>query len=261
MNQPPEPTKQLLGAIPQHSVPDLVADRIVAAIREGELRPGDRLPTEHELARGLSVGRSSVREGLQKLQTLGLVRVERGRGAFVSAADQGEAQHTFARWSAEHRFAIEELLETRMSVEATAAALAATRASEADIAELETRHAAIARASDDGDFSTLVEADEAFHDAVLRASKNHLLRKVYSLLVVETTEFRSNTLGLDGAPARAAAGHEAILTAIRGGDIGGARGAMIDHLLVLYDEVRAAAASQQAEGSNELKGATRETFG
>lgn len=224
------------------------------------MRPGDRLPTEHELARDLSVGRTSVREGLQKLRTLGLVRVVRGRGAFVSAPDQVEAQRTFARWSAEHRFAIEELLETRIAVEATAAALAATRANEADIVGMEARHAAVARASNDGDLSTLVDADEAFHDAVMRASNNQLLRKVYAMLVVEIREFRSRTLGLDGAAARAVAGHEALLTAIRRGDVGGARKAMVDHLLVLYQEVRDAAASQQAD-ANELEGATRETFG
>lgn len=178
----------------------------------------------------------------------------------MSAPDQVEAQRTFARWSAEHRFAIEELLETRMAVEATAAALAATRASESDIAGLEARHAAVSRASEGRDLSALVDADEAFHEAVMRASNNQLLRKVYSLLVVEIREFRSKTLGLDGAPARAVAGHEAVLAAIRCGDVVGARTAMVDHLLVLYEEVRDAAASQLAD-ANELEGASRETFG
>lgn len=256
----PESTRHLRGGITPQRVPDLVADRIAGAIRDGALRPGDRLPTELELARDLEVGRTSVREGLQKLRTLGLVRVVRGHGAFVSAPDQVEAHRTFARWSAEHRFAIEELLETRMAVESTAAALAATRAGAADLAGLEARHADVVRANDAGDLPSLVVADEAFHDAVLHASGNRLLRKVYALLVDEVTEFRSKTLGLDGASDRAVAGHEAVLAAIRRGDAPGARAAMVDHLLVLYEEVREVARSQRAD-AGDLRGATRETFG
>jgi DNA-binding FadR family transcriptional regulator len=239
-------TEPLLGAIPQQRMPDLVADRIATAIRSGTLKPGDRLPTEHELARGLSVGRTSVREGLQKLQTLGLIRVQRGRGAFVAAPDQVEAQRTFARWSAEHSFAIAELLETRMAVEATAAALAAARATEADIAELEARNAAVAEAAE---LPRLVETDEGFHDALVRIGGNLLLHKVYSLLVDEIVEFRAKTLGLDGAADRAVADHEKIVDAIRRRDAPGARSALIAHLWVLYEEVREAASATRAEGA------------
>jgi GntR family transcriptional repressor for pyruvate dehydrogenase complex len=255
----PQPA-ELLGRVSPRRVSDLVADRIVAAIQTGALQPGDRLPTEHELARSLSVGRTSVREALQRLQTLGLIRVERGRGAFVSLPDQVEAHRTFARWSAEHRFAIEELLETRMSVEATAAALAAARAAKADVDELTTRNATLARASSEGELATVVGADEAFHDAVMRAGKNQLLHKVYSLLVDEIAEFRSKTLGLDGAPARAVEDHEAIIDAVRRGDVEGARTAMINHLWVLYEEVREAATSQESNGATWIQGATRDVF-
>jgi DNA-binding FadR family transcriptional regulator len=94
----------------------------------------------------------------------------------------------------------------------------------------------------------------------MQASKNELLRKVYSLLVAEIEEFRSKTLSLDGAPERAVADHEAIVAAIRRRDVQGARTAMINHLWVLYEEVREAAASQQVDGTSVLQGATRDAF-
>src|SRR3712207_2155197 len=65
-------------------VADVIADRLARAIREGVLQPGDRLPTEHELAREFGVGRTSVREGLQKLKAYGLVESRKGLGAFVT---------------------------------------------------------------------------------------------------------------------------------------------------------------------------------
>src|SRR5689334_581144 len=63
-------------------VPELVEERVLELLRSGELSVGDRLPNEPELARLLGVGRSSVRTGLQKLQNLGVVEVNRGRGWF-----------------------------------------------------------------------------------------------------------------------------------------------------------------------------------
>ena len=235
---------QLLGAIAQPRVADVVAERIVSAIRLGQLKPGDRLPGELELARQFEVARTSVREGLQKLQGLGLISVAKGRGAFVSDPGEVEARHTFARWSAERRFAIEELLETRMSIEATAAALAAERAGDADIAALRESHLDVVEAAASGDIDALVRADDCFHETLLVASQNRLLAKIYRLLTAEITEFRRKTLALAGAPDRAIADHGAILAAVQRRDPTAARKQMIDHLFVLYEEVREAATSQ-----------------
>ena len=62
-----------------------VRDRLEDAIRDGALRPGERLPGEHELAERLSVGRSTLREALRLLEQDGMVEVRHGKGRFVSA--------------------------------------------------------------------------------------------------------------------------------------------------------------------------------
>ncbi|MFV0441470.1 MAG: FadR/GntR family transcriptional regulator [Lachnospirales bacterium] len=65
------------------SVVDAITDRIISAIVSGELRPGDKLPTEVELCKSLEVGRNSVREAIKKLEAYGVVQIKRAEGTFV----------------------------------------------------------------------------------------------------------------------------------------------------------------------------------
>ena len=81
-------------------VSDVIAERLAAAIRDGTLQPGDRLPTEAELAREFQVGRTSVREGLQKLRAHGLIESRKGLGAFVTTPPASDPLADFARWTA-----------------------------------------------------------------------------------------------------------------------------------------------------------------
>ena len=69
--------------IRKESLADAVSDRVLALIREGTYRAGDRLPTERELAGQLGVGRTSVREGLRYLEKLGVLDIHQGRGMMV----------------------------------------------------------------------------------------------------------------------------------------------------------------------------------
>src|SRR3712207_3861643 len=106
-------------------VADVIAERLARAIREGVLQPGDRLPTEQELAREFGVGRTSVREGLQKLRAYGLIDSRKGLGAFVTTPSTDDALADFARWTARDPASIEKLLEARIALETAAAGLAA----------------------------------------------------------------------------------------------------------------------------------------
>jgi GntR family transcriptional repressor for pyruvate dehydrogenase complex len=251
--------KPLLEAINQRRLPDVIAEQVMEAIRAGVLKPGDRLPAEPALARQLGVGRTSVREGLQKLQALGLVRVVRGRGAFVTEPSVADAQQTFARWSAEHRFEIEDLQEMRMALEPVAAGLAAVRAGDAEVSELEGLHVEHLVAGREGDLGEAVLSDAHFHGALMKASRSPLLDKMYGILVAEVTEFRRKTLALPGAAERSSHGHSLILQAVRRRDAVGARAAMLDHLWVVYEEIDAAAARTEKGAARQA--APRAVFG
>ena len=235
--------KPLVSNIAQKRLPDVIAEQIVEGIRREGLKPGDRLPPEQELARQLGVGRTSVREGLQKLQTLGIVDVHKGRGAFVSEPTEDGATQAFARWTSDHAFAIEELIEVRMALEAQAAGLAAVRADLDQVSEIEKRCREDV-AVDPTNLALMVASDERFHKAIFQASGNQLLAALYDQLVPEVLEFRRKTLALPHAPRRSVAGHISIAKAIRQHDPTAARRVMIDHLWVLYEEVHTMAAHQ-----------------
>ncbi len=229
-------------------VADVIADRLVRAIRDGALKPGDRLPTEAELAREFHVGRTSVREGLQKVRAYGLIESRKGLGAFVTEAAVEDPMAAFARWAARDPAAIEKLLETRIALEAPAAGLAAIRATEDDIAVIWEHQRAHAAADERQDVVALVESDQAFHTAILEAADNDTLSRLYGLLIPELTDFRRKTLALPWAASRSSQGHEMVVRAIERRDAAGAREAMGEHLWVLYTEVQESAAGMTADG-------------
>lgn len=235
----PEPA--VLETVTQRRLPDLIAERILTAIRAGDLVPGQRLPSETELARQLGVGRTSVREALRQLQTIGAVTAAKGSGTFVTGSGDGDARAVFARWSAEDGIDMAHLAEVRIAVESAAAGLAAARGARSAIRAVAREHRRHAEAAAEEDLEAMVAADHAFHQAIVEASGNPLLDRLYGMLLPELHEFRRSTLPLPGAAARSVRGHEVIVTALEAGDPGAARVAAADHLWVLYEEVTAAA--------------------
>src|ERR671928_6364 len=89
----------VLDPVSTQRVSDVIAERLARASRDGALQPGDRLPTEQELAREFRVGRTSVREGLQKLRAHGLIESRKGLGAFVTEPQPEDPLADFARWT------------------------------------------------------------------------------------------------------------------------------------------------------------------
>jgi GntR family transcriptional repressor for pyruvate dehydrogenase complex len=239
----PRASGLVLTPVSTERVSDLIAERLATAIREGTLQPGDRLPTEAELARDFKVGRTSVREALQKLRALGLIESRKGLGAFV-IEPAGDPLADFARWTASDPAAIEQLVEARVALETLAAALASIRATDAEIDGLEQLHVAHANAGGAEDRAALVETDQAFHAAIMAAARNRFVQGAYEVLIAELTDFRRKTLALPWAGDRSVKGHAAIVRAIRGHAPAAAREAMAEHLWVLYSEIEEAAAAE-----------------
>ena len=236
-------TGLVLNPVSTERVSDVIAERLSSAIRDGTLKPGDRLPTEAELAREFQVGRTSVREGLQKLRAHGLIESRKGLGAFViePPVPAGDPLADFARWTASDPAAIEQLVEARVALETLAAALAALRATDHEISELERLNVEHRNAEGTAD---LVATDHAFHTAIMAAARNRFVSGAYEVLIAELTDFRQKTLALPWASDRSVKGHAAILRAIRGREPALAREAMAEHLWVLYTEIEEAAAAE-----------------
>lgn len=227
----------------RRALPDLIVEQLLDAVTAGELSPGDKLPKEPELAAQLGVGRTSLREAIQRLRAMGVLEVRQGLGTFVSDPDRGDAARSFAIWSAANEFEVTELFEVRLSLETTAAALAAERAAPEDLAILQEASRAHSDAGSAADLDALVQTDQSFHAALIAAASNSLLSQMYSLLVPSLVEYRSVSLALPGSSHRSASTHQAIVDAIAARDRMRARSAVVTHLWNLYAEVASSAAS------------------
>lgn len=162
-----------------------VVDHIAMQIIGGEFVVGSSLPVEADLCEAMGVGRSSVREAMRVLADKGMVEVRPRTGARVlDRASWRRLDRDVVGWmlrtGADREF-LADLVEARRIVEPAAAALAAKRATGADLARIDTALQAMRQAmpqsGDDSDVMAAVEADVAFHKAVLAASGNAVLEE------------------------------------------------------------------------------------
>ena len=165
----------LLEPLPMQSAGERIADRLVTAIALGEFVPGQRLPSERDLATMLNVGRGVIREALQRLAGAGYVSIKRGRtgGTFIESHWSADSRAMIRRVLVPERQRIEQLLDLRSLVEATIARAAAERRDENDISQIRDAVAAYDAAGHDRQSSGL--ADHHLHLTITRAAHNPLL--------------------------------------------------------------------------------------
>lgn len=225
MNHP----RDILGRGP--SLVDMLAHRLREEINSGRLKPGDRLPTEHQIAETYGVSRPIVREAVGLLKHDGMVLTRQGAGAFV--AEPG-AISTFRLDIADFtdKDEIRNIAELLMAIEATATALAAGRRTDADIARIRVQLDAMQQAIDDG--GPGVDEDVGFHRAIVEATGNPFFRDLSDFLDRRVRNFirtaRSNTARLHGVTQIVQQEHQAIFDAIVAGDPAAARAAAETHL-------------------------------
>jgi GntR family transcriptional repressor for pyruvate dehydrogenase complex len=216
-----------LTAVKKKRIYEDIVEQIRRLLADGELKPGDQLPTERELCDRFQVSRASVREAIRTLESMGLVAIKSGEGTYV--ATSAEALLTpLAAAILQQKDALLEIFEARKIVEPEIAALAAKRASFGETKLLEAILEDQARQIAEGE--TGVEADTAFHSALAQAAKNKVFLRLNDAIVDTLRETRERSLQTRGRPARSLAGHRAILEAIRSKDPAKARQAMLEHL-------------------------------
>ena len=207
-----------------------VAEQISGWIREHDLRPGDRLPPERELAARLGVSRATLSQALVALEVIGAVAVRHGDGTVV-ARSPGATRIVEAVRA--HANRLPEIIETRDALETKIASLAATRRTEADLDRIED--ALVLMEADVESGGRGVEGDEHFHAAVTAASHSLLLSQLMAEIADLIRETRIESLSQPGRPRDSLAGHRAIADAIRAGDAEGAARAMHAHVDMVSD--------------------------
>jgi len=173
--------------------PTRISDQVFEQLRElifrGELKPGQQIMPERELADALGVSRTSVRDAINKLAVMGLLKQKQGQGTFVRSPNSLEKNPLAVAMETQDA-TLEDLLEVRMGLECNAASLAAGRAVEKDLLFLERSIDQMRKEVDSGRLGT--EADVSFHMAISYATKNplqiFLMRNVYDFLFVGIKE-------------------------------------------------------------------------
>ena len=205
--------------------------RFRSLIRQGALKPGERLPSERVLAEQLHVSRSSVREAIRSLELQGLVVSKRGSGTFIETDNLESVVSLIASTLGTGTEALKDIFEIRHLLEPQIAAVAAERASAQEVEELEAILADQELQIAEG--GTGVDADTAFHFALASATHNSALIKVVSAVEDILRRSRDQSMQAPGRAQRSLASHRSILQMVRSGNGDGARRAMEHHLTVV----------------------------
>lgn len=169
-----------------HRTSQEVLKQIRTLILEEKLRPGDRLLGEREMAVELGVSRTTLREALRTMELLGWLEIKPGGGTFIRDAQLNEVISPLALALSVEPARIEELWETRITLEVECAGLAALRASEEDLKGIadalrEMKYSV-------GDLEVYAKADAQFHFLVAQASQNSMMNRLLQTFVVHILE-------------------------------------------------------------------------
>jgi GntR family transcriptional repressor for pyruvate dehydrogenase complex len=222
----PSPGFSRLKLVPRSTQ---VREQLEEAIGRGEYNPGDRLPSERELAEAFGVSRVSVREALRSLEAVGLVEVRHGAGTMVLDPTQ-RATRDLSRWMKVNRGEVLELLTVRAALDELAGEEAAGRDDAEALAAIRAAHDAFIEAADAGRSDRLSALDMSFHLAVAEASGSQLLRNLLAELHGHLAESRSVFFGPADRAKASGREHAAILAAIEKGDAAAARRATKKHV-------------------------------
>jgi DNA-binding FadR family transcriptional regulator len=230
-----------------------VVRQVVRRIVAGVLEPGAPLPIEPVLAEQFGVSRTVVREAVRVLVSMGLVEVKQGSGTRVRPSDAWDYLDPLVLFeqvrARKNDGLLDEVLEGRRILEVEATGLAAERRTNGDLDGLSSCLKGMRGALADPE--TFSELDVRFHDRILIASRNRLLREalrpVVDVLRTGRILTSRNAVRLEGGATRAQREHEEIYGAIEERDVGTAREAMRRHVEQFERDIRASLSTPDAQ--------------
>ena len=187
-----------------------VEERIKDLIKDEQLQPGTKLPTEKELCTNLNVSRGTVREAFRFLQAKGIVELKTGKGAFV-AEKKSEKPSPAINWLVANENDLRSAFEMRYAIEPAAAKMTAER----------------------NDAHSLAVIDEKFHSEILKRCGNNLMIDVMERLNIGLKDFRNNTFSIKQNVKDTIGPHEKILKAIVARDSAKAEREMKKHIVLM----------------------------
>lgn len=233
-----------------HNISQEVVVRLREMIHHGEIKSGDKLPPERDLARLLNVSRPTLRAGIRSLVAIGVLQSKQGAGTFVVDNEgppslDGDQLKLLVSLRG---FTSAEMFEARLALEMAVAGLAAERATSDQLASLAEELAGIFASIDDPE--QFLVHDMNFHQLVAAASSNRILTSLMNMIATILFDVRSKTVKRARDLKESAEMHRVIYRAIRDRNPEEARNAMREHLLN-------AQAAQEKEMEYEIENAKK----
>jgi len=216
-----------------------IVQQIEDSIVKGDLKAGDQLPAERDLAQRFGVSRTAVREAVKALREKGLVEAYSGRGTFITDGTTQAVRQSFDLMAKIGQpEGSTHLAELRAILEPEIAAMAAARIQEPELATMREAVAAMDRAGKNPE--TYIEADLDFHLALAEGAANPLILSLLDSIVALLRQQRLRIFRVPGGPERGQIHHKRILDAIERRDAESARQAMRAHLSQVREDSQVA---------------------
>lgn len=214
----------------QHKrISEEVVDMIIQRIRTGDLEVGQKLPPERVLAEEMGVSRTSLREALRALESMGYLHSVTGGGNYVNSVSLEHVLSPLSAMVAQDKNLAFDIIEVRRHLEVHMAALAAKNATKQQVSQIYGSILNMQSEIEAGGNGVL--GDNQFHLEIARASQNKAFAIIVELIAELLAESRKATLDIPGQPVKSIDDHMVIFEAIRAGDEQKAAAAMSEHLV------------------------------
>jgi GntR family transcriptional repressor for pyruvate dehydrogenase complex len=221
----------MLKAVEKKKAYEDIVQQIRTLIEEGKLKRNDQLPSERELSETFRVSRTTVREAIRTLESMKFLQSRQGNGTYVLSSSEEALIQPLAVALFNEKDDIRDIFYIRKIIEPHVAELAAENATPQEMEELER----ILRKQEEciGQGENIIETDSAFHNLMVKATKNRVMERLIIALIDLLKKSREQYLFEDENDERAIRsleGHQQILSAVKKGDGNAARKSMLQHL-------------------------------
>jgi len=235
-------SEMAFGIIERRVLSEGIVARLLSLIKQKELRAGDKLPPERELADMMGVSRPSLREALRALSMMNVVEIRQGTGTYVTSLEPGLlVEHLDFVFSLDDSTFVK-LFEARKLLEVGMVAMAAQRITDEEIAGLE---ACLAKSIESvEDHEAFLQADLELHEKITEAARNPILARMMATTIRLGLASRRRTVEIAGVPEQALRDHRAIVIALKARNPEAARQVMLTHLDNLEQQLKRLTSSE-----------------
>jgi GntR family transcriptional regulator, transcriptional repressor for pyruvate dehydrogenase complex len=215
------------GLLQKEALPDQVINLILDLIQQQQLKPGDKLPPERELAASMGIARQTLRSALSALAAIDVLEIRQGAGAFITDLKPDKLIDRLKFFISLNESSVHEFFEARTSIELTVVALAATRATDEQLATLAASPAL--QFPQDG-FVNFIHHDLDFHAQIAAVAQNSILAEFLDIFRAIRGNIRRATTLTTADIDRAIREHRQIVDALAAHDPERAQVAMRQHM-------------------------------